>query len=116
VSVTAFKNIYRKTPENMYPKVRQNLRPTVPYNVHQSTFGFKHSYGMCGMRYCEYWQIKQYSIQVCKYRSLLQYSNKKACGILSRQGRDEIIIMQCCKTFRLKTTTACVLQTGNIFA
>jgi len=116
VSVTAFKNIYGKTPENMYLKVRRNLRPTVPYNLHHSTFALKYSYGMCAMRYCEYWQMKQYSIQVCEYKSLSQYSNKKAGGILSCIGRDKIIMMQCCKTFRLKTTTACVLQTGNIFA
>jgi hypothetical protein len=111
---SAFKNIYGKTPENMYLKVRRNLRPTVLYNLHQSTSGFKHSYGMCGMQYCEYWQRKQYSIQVCEYKSLLQYSNKKAGGSLSCLGTDKIIMLHCCKTFRLKTSNACVLQTGNI--
>ena len=103
-----------RAPLCMYLKVRRNLRPTVLlYNLHQSTFGFKQSYGMCGMQYCECWQRKQYSIQVCeyKYKSLLQYSNKKAGGSLSCLGRDKIIMLQCCKTFGQKTS---VLQTGNI--
>ena len=62
----------------MYLKVRRNLQPTVLYNLHQSTSGYKYSYGMCGMQYCEHWQRKQYSVQVCEYKSLLQYSQKKA--------------------------------------
>jgi len=98
----------------MYLKIRRNLGPTVLYNLHQSTSGYKYSYGMGGMQYCEHWQREQYSIQVCEYKSLLQNSNKKAGDSLSCPGRNKIKMPQCCKTCRLRTTTACVLQTGNI--